>query len=215
MAKKQNWFRQDIKKPLAIIWIVFLILEQGLGVDVRFPFGLDLVVRVGGFISIVVLVVGWIVRKLKEQGRIVERNEKIWEDVPRKQTRVGFEKMIDVVKEKTELTPHELAVLSSEFEKKKKSVGVGYLLWFFFGGLGAHRFYIGDKFNGVLYFALSVGGLSLSIFGGSPIFFVTSGLVGIGLLLDAFGLSSAVKSANDKLEEEILREIQATRDRKD
>ena len=30
-----------------------------------------------------------------------------------------------------------------QFEANKKSVGVAYLLWAFFGGFGAHRFYLG------------------------------------------------------------------------
>ena len=30
-----------------------------------------------------------------------------------------------------------------QYDARKKSKGVGYVLWFFLGGLGAHRFYVG------------------------------------------------------------------------
>ncbi|BCJ27398.1 TM2 domain-containing protein [Actinocatenispora sera] len=58
-----------------------------------------------------------------------------------------------------------------------KSVGVAYLLWFFFGFLGVHQFYLGKTGRGVSY-----------IF--------TLGWVGIGLLIDLFTLPSQVRKAN-------------------
>jgi TM2 domain-containing membrane protein YozV len=58
-----------------------------------------------------------------------------------------------------------------------KSVGVAYLLWFFFGFLGVHQFYLGRTGRGVSY-----------IF--------TLGLLGIGLLIDLFTLPGQVRKAN-------------------
>jgi len=47
------------------------------------------------------------------------------------------------------------------------STVVGYLLWFFFGLIGVHRFYFGKRTTGVLWF-------------------LTGGLLGIGWLVDLF-----------------------------
>ena len=37
-----------------------------------------------------------------------------------------------------------------------KSTGVAYALWFFFGGIGAHKFYLGRPGVGVLYIGMFV-----------------------------------------------------------
>lgn len=58
-----------------------------------------------------------------------------------------------------------------------KDVGVAYLLWFFLGALGGHRFYVGDKGLGVLYL-------------------FTLGLLGIGVLVDLFVLAGRVRRYN-------------------
>ena len=39
-----------------------------------------------------------------------------------------------------------------------KSTGVAYLLWFFLGGLGIHKFYLNQTALGVLYLCLFLGG---------------------------------------------------------
>ncbi|UAB79688.1 TM2 domain-containing protein [Erythrobacter sp. SCSIO 43205] len=51
------------------------------------------------------------------------------------------------------------------FEAHEKSKGVAYLLWFFFGWLGVHRFYAGKTGSGLgqLLLSLSVVGLVVTI----------------------------------------------------
>ena len=58
-----------------------------------------------------------------------------------------------------------------------KSKGVAYLLWFFLGAVGGHKFYLGKTGMGILY-----------IF--------TVGLFGIGLLVDLFTLGNQVDVYN-------------------
>ena len=58
-----------------------------------------------------------------------------------------------------------------------KSKGVAYLLWFFFGLIGAHKFYIAKIGMGVLYL-------------------FTGGLFGIGWFIDLFTLGNQVDIAN-------------------
>lgn len=61
----------------------------------------------------------------------------------------------------------------------KKEVWVAYLLWFFLGGLGVHKFYLQKMGMGILY-----------IF--------TGGILLIGLLLDLFTIPSQVRQFNQE-----------------
>lgn len=58
-----------------------------------------------------------------------------------------------------------------------KSKFIAYLLWFFLGLFGVHRFYLGKVGSGILYL-------------------LTGGLFGIGWFIDLFTLSSQVDSYN-------------------
>ena len=55
------------------------------------------------------------------------------------------------------------------YDANRKSAGVAYLLWFFLGGLGVHRFYVGSTGVGIVYVVLFLLGLLL----GKLAFFIT------------------------------------------
>jgi TM2 domain-containing membrane protein YozV len=65
-----------------------------------------------------------------------------------------------------------------------KSIGIAYVLWFFLGLLGIHRFYLNRVGTGILWL-------------------LTGGLLGIGWLVDLFLIPGMVRRAN--LEEAVLR----------
>ena len=50
-----------------------------------------------------------------------------------------------------DLTPREQAIFSTEIAQVRKDKAVAFLLTFFLGGFGGHRFYMGDIGLGVLY----------------------------------------------------------------
>ncbi len=58
-----------------------------------------------------------------------------------------------------------------------RSIGVAYILWFFFGVLGVHRFYCNRIGTGILWF-------------------LTGGLAGIGWLVDIFLIPDMVDQVN-------------------
>src|SRR5690606_37388823 len=82
------------------------------------------------------------------------------------------------------------------FEANKKSSGVAYLLWFFTGGVGGHRFYMGRTGS-------AVGQLGLSIVGWLTIWFAVGLLflipLGIWLLIDVFLVGGWVQEHNNAL----------------
>ncbi|WP_408010526.1 TM2 domain-containing protein [Pseudalkalibacillus sp. A8] len=89
---------------------------------------------------------------------------------------------------KKELSNHELHLLGSEMEKRKKSTVVTWLLWLFLGGFGGHRCYLGRVGSGVAM-TLTLGGL------------------GIWALIDAFFINGMLKKKNEEIEATILQEI--------
>lgn len=63
--------------------------------------------------------------------------------------------------------------------------GIAYLLWFFFGTLGVHHFYLGHVVRGLLYL-------------------FTGGFLGVGLLVDLFLIPSMTRRRNAELLERHL-----------
>ena len=105
---------------------------------------------------------------------------------------------------KEQLTQHQLAVLASEMDKRKKSVGVAYFLWLILGTFGVHKFYTGQKTSGIVYLVLGILGWATVWFAIGFVFFI---ILGILLLIDLFTLPKQVRQANEKEEEEIINRI--------
>ena len=74
-----------------------------------------------------------------------------------------------------------------------KSLAATYLLWFFIGPLGVHKFYLGNAAMGVLYASLTVVGTVLSlILIGFPLLLA----VALMLFIDLFTIPGQVERAN-------------------
>ena len=64
----------------------------------------------------------------------------------------------------------------------KRSILIAYLLWFFLGVLGIHRFYCGKYISGTIWF-------------------LTGGLLGVGWLIDIILIPSMVYEDNSIINE--------------
>lgn len=82
------------------------------------------------------------------------------------------------------------------YDANKKSTGVAYLLWFFLGTLGGHRFYAGKTGSAVAILLLTIAGVLLSFFG---VGLILLGVVGIWVLVDAFLIPGWIRNNNTVL----------------
>ncbi|WP_345816857.1 TM2 domain-containing protein (plasmid) [Paraburkholderia sp. PREW-6R] len=79
------------------------------------------------------------------------------------------------------------------YDAQKKSIVLAFLLWFFLGYLGAHRFYAGKTVTAIVQLMLSLIGGGLAFAG---VGFVFIGLVGIWLFVDLFLLPGMIRRYN-------------------
>jgi TM2 domain-containing membrane protein YozV len=77
----------------------------------------------------------------------------------------------------------------------EKTNGTAYLLWFFLGGLSAHRFYLGSPVSAAIQLSLTPLGYGLLI-GKSPAGFFILLAVWLWILSDAFVIPSLTRDAN-------------------
>lgn len=78
--------------------------------------------------------------------------------------------------------------LLMQFEARKTSVGVAYLLWLFLGPLGAHRFYTGRPLSGLAMFIVLVLTLGTA---GAPL-----AILVVWYIVDAFLIPGWVRNGN-------------------
>jgi TM2 domain-containing membrane protein YozV len=77
------------------------------------------------------------------------------------------------------------------YDANRKSVGAAYLLWFFLGGFGAHRFYLAQT-------GTAVAQLLLLLLGWIP-FFIGWAVLGVWVLVDVFLIPGIAREENMRL----------------
>jgi len=126
--------------------------------------------------------------------------------------------MESILERKKQLTEHQLSILASEMEKNKKSTGLAYILFFFCGTLGIHKFYLGEIKMGITYLILGlVGWISLIVSAttaitsvgekgaGATIFSILIFcVIGILLLIDLFTIPSQIKNNYEVTESQCI-----------
>ena len=96
------------------------------------------------------------------------------------------------------LSTQEQMLIEQRVTNDAKSIGVAYLLWFFLGPFGAHRFYLGKTGSALAQMALTiVGVLTLFVVVGSVLLII----VGIWLIVDAFLIPGIIQQHKDTIRE--------------
>ena len=88
------------------------------------------------------------------------------------------------------------AATMMRYDANKKSMGVSYVLWFFLGWLGAHRFYNGKTGSGIAQLAIFIAGFLLTFIG---IGVIVLGALSVWVIVDAFLIPGWVRAHNNSL----------------
>jgi TM2 domain-containing membrane protein YozV len=92
-------------------------------------------------------------------------------------------------------------LIEQRVSNEAKSTGAAYLLWFFLGGIGGHRFYLGRIKTALLMLIISILGW-LTIFAyGLGLFLLVP--LGIWVLLDAFLIPGMIQRHKDNIRAEL------------
>lgn len=118
------------------------------------------------------------------------------------------------------LTDRELIIFNSELDRKRKSTATAYILYFFLGTIGRHKFYIGKPVMGLIYIVLLSVGFLLMLGGVASAFepsataddvsavlgvgFLPLGLLGIMMLIDLFTIPGQIKKQEDRVRNDLL-----------
>nr|WP_082472110.1 TM2 domain-containing protein [Paenibacillus bovis] len=95
---------------------------------------------------------------------------------------------------KSQLDARELMLLESEVKTYGKNMVVAYVLWYFLGIFGGHRFYMGKIGTAVTQLILSLTGVGMIV-------------TGVWWVVDAFLLHTWVKERNAYVESSIIDQI--------
>lgn len=93
-------------------------------------------------------------------------------------------------------TAHRDAQAMMRYDANKKSLGVAYVLWFFFGGIGGHRFYLKQTGTAIAMLLIFLASIPLSFV---LIGFIGFTIVGIWAIVDAFLIPGLTRDYNNRL----------------
>ncbi|SMG19086.1 TM2 domain-containing protein [Paenibacillus aquistagni] len=104
---------------------------------------------------------------------------------------------MSIVAMKSQLDARELMIVDSEVKSQGKNMGIAYVLWFFLGGFGGHRFYMGKTGSGVAQLLLMLASTLLTILLIGVVGFIA---LGLWVLIDAFFVHKWVTDYNVNVE---------------
>ena len=93
--------------------------------------------------------------------------------------------------------------ISAQYDIEKKSLLAAYVLWFFLGYVGAHRFYLGRPVSGFIMLALSAVTLLLTLVSFGLLGFLWF-VVGLWWLIDALLVPGIVADRNGRIADRVF-----------
>ena len=96
------------------------------------------------------------------------------------------------------LTNEEQLLVNSEVQKNGKNMAVAYIFWFFLGGFGAHRFYLGKTGSAVAQLILTITVIGAIV-------------SAIWVFIDLFLIPGIIREVNSSIENRVSQQVIARR----
>ena len=93
--------------------------------------------------------------------------------------------------------------VSAQYDIEKKSLVVAYVLWFFLGYVGVHRFYLGRPISGLMMFGFSAVVFLLTLVSFGFLGFLWF-LVGLWWLIDALLIPGMAAGRNTRIADRVF-----------
>lgn len=107
------------------------------------------------------------------------------------------------------LSTDQQMVIEQRVANEAKSTGLAYVLWFFLGGLGMHRFYLGRPLSGLILLLMVPAGIFMMLaqnhFGA---FLVIIGV--LWLIVDAFLIPGMVNRSREKVRRNLMKQMMSS-----
>lgn len=111
-------------------------------------------------------------------------------------------------------------LIEQRVTNETKSMAAAYFFWLFFGGIGAHRFYLGRAGSAFAQIVLLFGGLVALLMGAGKtsgrdgdgfvmIFYAMVAIGGMWIFIDAFLIPSMIKEDHDDIRSRLEEEMQS------
>jgi TM2 domain len=129
---------------------------------------------------------------------------------------------MNTINAQKQLTDRELIIFNAELDRKRKSTTITYLLYFFLGPFGVHKFYIGKPIAGFSYIFLLFGGLLLTFSGlahtpdsvvteeSSTVLAIGSAslaLLGVRMAMDLFTIPGQIRKQEERVRNALLEQL--------
>jgi TM2 domain-containing membrane protein YozV len=98
------------------------------------------------------------------------------------------------------LNTQEQILIEQRVANEAKSTGVAYLLWFFLGGFGGHRFYLGRTGSAVAILLLTIIGIVTAVVGIGVVILLGTA---IWILVDAFLIPGMVQQQKNDVRQQL------------
>ena len=108
----------------------------------------------------------------------------------------------EILRDASETTQRRI-LIETTIANEKKSAGIAYLLWFFFGGFGGHNYYVGKPMLGMMQFCGTLFGWASLLSGVAPLSMVFFCAVGISLIIDLCFIPARINAQTEKLRERL------------
>lgn len=94
-------------------------------------------------------------------------------------------------------------LVETTIANEQKSVGIAYLLWFFFGAFGGHNYYVGKPALGIMQMLAYICAWAAFLSGVPVLAFLLGGGVALSLVIDLCLIPARINAQTERLRERL------------